>query len=440
MVISTRDGFAVIRQIFNITYIFRVSSTSSDDAEGDIGVNREGTSRYSIKCGAEPRHTKPLTWYVTTQESSTSGSKKGGKNYSTYVMHAIRESCRMNFRRDQLCRKRSTKLKANLLKKFWRPKCYTLFFRHVRESKNRPNWTEKIDSTRTIIASSVRYLECRWARASYRVMVTLTKLSLTNKQQRMTVIKKRNLTFVKCFDSEVIITKVMSRQEIDRAVEQIQEAPPTNELAELQAFIEAQNCSHAAGKESADSTHDAITRQLQMAALNILLYNVPFMASTKELTEHLNFNIMRFIVLSGQRPPYASGTDKANPATQIKNPGYSTQSEMVLREPVQFQYIYDPINDIMKRVEKTANVEQGKQGESRSTGKARHETYIHDGHVNNKIYSLIGIVSRAATTTITTESENQNSSKVIEPSKIVRDVGAGKQGEPIVLVRKSKAT
>ena len=394
VVISTRDGFAVIRQINNITYISRVFNTASDDAEGDIGASREGTSRHLIKYGAEPRHTKPLTWYVTTRGSNTSFSKKGGKNYSTYVMHAIREACRMNFRRDQPCRKRSTKLNINLLKKFWRLKCCALFARHVRESKNRTDLNAKTDSMRTIVTSCVRLLECRRCRASCRVMVTLTTLSLTNKQQRRTVTKTRIITFVKWFDSEDIITVTMSRQEVDRAVEQIQEAPPTNELAELQAFIEAQNCSHAEGKESDDSTHDTKTR-----ALIILLHNVPFTANTKEPTEYLNYIciLMRIIALSGQKSPYVPGTDKASYATQIENPGYSTQREMVLREPVHYQYIYDPINDIMKRVEKTTKG---------------------------------GIESGAATASTATENEKQQSSKLTEPSKIVRDVGAGKPGEP----------
>lgn len=69
-----------------------------------------------------------------------------------------------------------------------------------------------------------------------------------------------------------------------------------------------------------------------------------------------------------------SGADIVNPATQIENQGYSTQSEMVLLEPVQFQYI--PMSDIMKRVQKrdgtdTRDVGKGKQGEKPSTGKVK---------------------------------------------------------------------
>ena len=45
-------------------------------------------------------------------------------------------------------------------------------------------------------------------------------------------------------------------------------------------------------------------------------------------------------------------TDPSIPTTTIENPGYTTQSVRILREEVQFQYIYDPINNIMKRVEK----------------------------------------------------------------------------------------
>ena len=138
----------------------------------------------------------------------------------------------------------------------------------------------------------------------------------------------------------------MSRQEIARAVKHIQEAPPTNELAELQAFIEAQNANTGILYITEKPAHSCI--------LNYLF------------------------LLSGQstiREPHTVETSMITPTTATENPGYTTQRDLVIREPMQFQYIYDPVNDIMKRVEKkietARDVGAGKQGEPESTGKRK---------------------------------------------------------------------
>lgn len=63
------------------------------------------------------------------------------------------------------------------------------------------------------------------------MMVTPGEMSFTNKLLSRTdiiITKTRNLLYVKCNN-----IRIMSRQEIAKAVEQIQEAPPTDELAEL---------------------------------------------------------------------------------------------------------------------------------------------------------------------------------------------------------------
>ena len=180
-------------------------------------------------------------------------------------------------------------------------------------------------------------------------------ITKTRKIRTITVvIGSHNPGEVQCYN--------MSRQEIARAVEQIQQAPPTNELAALQAFIEAQN---AAGK--------------------LIMTNVLFThTEPRDLYLQIGHN-----------------TDETMPDTTnttIENPGYTTQSENVLHEPVQYQYIYD----IMKRVEKpsgrTTDVGEGKQGKAQSTGKAN-RTKQHKQHNTSRTkpvysYAVSGTESR----------------------------------------------
>ena len=170
-----------------------------------------------------------------------------------------------------------------------------------------------------------------------------------------------SVRYVKCTIS-LGLKCTMSRQEIAKAVEQIQEAPPTNELAELQAFIEAQNCSVTTGKDRTI----LITYKNTVDKITIML-----IATVREPTYNTHKS-----KLIGQAMVNEPSNTEASSATMVENPGYTTQSNMVLHEPVQFHYIYDPINDIMKRVEKvdanaTKDVGKGKPNEETSTGKSK---------------------------------------------------------------------
>ena len=308
-------------------------------------------------------------------------------------------------------------------------------------------------------------------------MVNPNGVSFANKLPIRPVISTTIITIKSALKTEKVQCHSMSRQEIAKAVEQIQQAPPTSELEALQAFIEAQNTpgtlyitdtcfmnsalrdiSFQIGHESSN-THD--TAEAGPADIN----TVPDTNSNRVTMNEIalpgpvrrgdnNGGIMRiqwglkhnmhlmniFLHIGSHVPP-----SQANTSTPIENPGYTTQSEMVLHEPVQFHYIYDPINDIMKRVEKTTNVTrdvgQGKQGESNSTGKPRDKVRTYKGPLsltNKKQFSyyLTGTESRATSTdrATTTDAHNiqhdapankgtmvQANSSTEPPREVVRD-------------------
>ena len=187
------------------------------------------------------------------------------------------------------------------------------------------------------------------------LMVNPNGMSFANKLPIRLVIPVITITTISDLKPVRVQCYTMSRQEIAKAVEQIQQAPPTSELAALQAFIEAQN------------------------ATGILL--VLFVSCSTSLwtnSLHLGQDTADPMPTISTTAIENLGQDTVDPmptnsTTAIENPGYTTQSEMVIHEPVQYQYIYDPVNDIMKRVEKArdkpTDVGKGKQGKACSTGK-----------------------------------------------------------------------
>ena len=222
------------------------------------------------------------------------------------------------------------------------------------------------------------------------VMVIPNGMSFENKLptrsvNNIIITKKNDLNLNQCLS--------MSRHEIARAVQNIQEAPPTNELAELQAFIEAQNTA-------------GIRILVGKICLNLILGYTFLHIGTEDTSRQSN-----------------GATNQITATTATENPGYTTQSEMVLREPVQYQYIYDPINDIMKRVEKAldkaTDVGERKQAKASSTGKRKHKKVKSSKNRPNQKYNcaIAGTQSHVAglpPTSTSICSRNNSSSKPVQ--------------------------
>ena len=245
------------------------------------------------------------------------------------------------------------------------------------------------------------------------MMVNPNGMSFANKLPIRSVI----LTTITIIKSVLKSGKVqcfsMSRQEIARAVEQIQQAPPTSELEALQAFIKAQN-----------------------------------MSGTLHITDALcaNFELRNISLQIGQESTSAHNTVVAGPTTTTtatENPGYVTRSELVLHEPVQYQYIYDPVNDVMKRVEKardkTTDVVTRDQADTISTGKtnSRKQNCRSINVRTKQVYSCIiaGTESNVDTVPVHPEGESwgQNAMRTSPASTHEatetgpRDIGEGRQ-------------
>ena len=244
------------------------------------------------------------------------------------------------------------------------------------------------------------------------MMVNPNGMSFANKLPIRSVI----LTTITIIKSAVKSVKVqcfsMSRQEIARAVKQIQQVPPTSELEALQAFIEAQN-----------------------------------MSGTLHINDVLcaNFELRTISLQIGQGSSSAHNTVEAGPTTTTtatENPGYVTRSELVLHEPVQYQYIYDPVNDVMKRVEKTrdktTDVVTRDQADTISTGKtnSRKQNCRSINAKTKQVYSctIAEIESNIDTVPVHPEGESrgQNATSPASTHKATetnaRDVGEGRQG------------
>ena len=177
----------------------------------------------------------------------------------------------------------------------------------------------------------------------------------------------------------------MSSHEVNQAVQHIQVAPPTNELAELQAFIEAQNI-------TAGTSNNKNKRVREQIILEQNMIKFPDAAVTGNSTSNAQ-------------------NSAPNPTTTTENPGYSTHSNMVIREPVQYQYIYDPINDVMKRVEKTAggclqDVGKGKQCTSYSTGKQKFKAKVSYNYYSTFLLRTLSGTESSNTTATSTQRQS----------------------------------
>ena len=207
-----------------------------------------------------------------------------------------------------------------------------------------------------------------------------------------------------CQVTTIIITKEsakcpqkMSSHEVNQAVQHIQVAPPTNELAELQAFIEAQNI--AAG--TSNNKNKSVRVQIC-----------------------LDQSMIKFPDPAGNATSNAQNS-APNPTTTTENPGYSTHSNMVIREPVQYQYIYDPINDVMKRVEKTAggcleDVGKGKQCTSYSAGKQKLKAKVMYNYYSIFLSRTLSGTESSNTTATSTQRQSHKDGNSIQSNPCVQ--------------------
>ena len=219
------------------------------------------------------------------------------------------------------------------------------------------------------------------------MMVNPNGMSFANKLPIRTVISTTIIIIKSGQKPGKVQSSNMSRQEIARAVEQIQQALPTSKLAALQAFIEAQNAT---------------------GALN--------------LTETHCIKL----ILTDNSLQIGQDTDMPSPTTTTtatENPGYTTLSELVLHEPVQYRYIYDPVNDIMKRVEKAhdkaTDVGERKQGKASSTGKRKHKKVKSSKNRPNQKYNYVfagteSHVARLPSTSTSISSSSRSPSKPVQ--------------------------